>query len=538
MLSKRRFPAGVATGALALVAAAGVGTAAARPHANHHSARVHRLSRKARAAKASSPAATPVHHLVVIYQENVSFDHYFATYPNATNPGGEPAFTPRPGTPSVNGLNASLLAPNNPNSTQPFRLDRSEATTCDQNHSYGAEQQAFDGGLMDRFPETVGTGAPGCADYGKGKGLVMGYYDGNTVTALWNYAQRFAMSDNSYSATFGPSTVGALNLVAGQTHGVGASSGNLSGEVANATVIGDPQPYYDDCSNRDTVGMTGRNIGDLLTAANVTWGWFEGGFRPTSAVNGKAVCGASHTGSNGQPKADYIPHHEPFQYYASTANPHHLSPSSVDAIGHSDQANHQYDMADFWAALENGNVPAVSFLKAPGYQDGHALYSDPLLEQQFLVDTINRLQRSRIWHDTAVVIAYDDSDGWYDHQMGPIVNQSQDPANDALTGGSCGTHAPAGGYQDRCGYGPRQPLLVLSPYAKRNFVDHTTTDQASILRFIEDNWRVGRIGDASFDEKAGTLDNLFDFSHPSGGGRLLLDPATGRPVGEQEQKQS
>jgi phospholipase C len=178
-------------------------------------------------------------------------------------------------------------------------------------------------------------------------------------------------------------------------------------------------------------------------------------------------------------------------------------------------------------------MPAVSFLKAAAYQDGHAGYSSPLDEQHFVVDTINRLQKARTWKHTAVVIAYDDSDGWYDHQMGPIVNQSNDPAWDALTNGtSCGTRTDrvAGGYQDRCGYGPRLPLLVISPYAKANFVDHTTTDQSSILRFIEDNWNTGRIGNFSFDEKAGSLKNLFTTHGKRDHAKLFLDPNTGEPV--------
>jgi phospholipase C len=183
--------------------------------------------------------------------------------------------------------------------------------------------------------------------------------------------------------------------------------------------------------------------------------------------------------------------------------------------------------------VDAGSQPAVSFLKAPAYQDGHAGYSDPLDEQQFLVDTINRLEKTKDWKDTAVVILYDDSDGWYDHVMGPIVNQSNGiSGHDALTGTTCGARAPSGGYQDRCGYGPRQPLLIVSPYAKTNFVDHTTTDQSSVLRFIEDNWQTGRIGNSSFDAKAGTLLNMFSFGGRGDEGdasseKLFLDPQTG-----------
>jgi phospholipase C len=480
-------------------------------------------------AKGDDDDDRSIRHVVVIFQENVSFDHYFATYPRAMNPRGEPQFHAIDDTPSVNGLNHFLLT-HNPNKTNPFRLDRSQAATCDQDHDYTPEQRAFDHGLMDKFVENTGSNCH--------PEQTMGYFDGNTVTALWNYAQHFAMSDNSFNTTFGPSTPGALNLVSGQTHGVVNHTGVLGEDVdsAGTTVIGDPQPFYDDCSTRETVAMSGTNVGDLLSKKDggITWGWFQGGFRPTTPWNPttktKAVCGASHTGSDGNPKGDYIPHHEPFQYYASTSNPHHLRPSSVGAIGHdSDQANHQYDLIDFWAAVDAGQIPAVSYLKAPGYLDGHAGYSDPLAEQRFLVETINRLQRRPEWRHMAIVIAWDDSDGWYDHAMGPIVSQSNDATFDALTdAGHCGT-SPAGAYPGRCGYGPRLPLLVISPFAQRNFVDHGVTDQSSILRFIEDNWRLGRIGDDSFDEKAGSLWRMFDFDDHFGDRRLFLDPASGEP---------
>ncbi|MBE3556355.1 MAG: cell wall-binding repeat-containing protein [Firmicutes bacterium] len=467
---------------------------------------------------------TPIKHLVVIFQENVSFDHYFGTYPNATNPAGEPSFQAAPNTPSVNGLNDALLN-HNPNSANPQRLDRSQAMTADMDHGYAAEQKAANGGMMNRFVEETGRS--------DNPSIVMDYYDGNTVTALWNYAQHFAMSDNSYNTTFGPSTPGALNLVSGQTHGAtatapdGTNSTDVKNEVANGAVIGDPDPTLDDCSSTKypTVSMSGKNVGDLLNAKGITWGWFEGGFRPTSTQDGKAVCGESHTNVGGASVTDYIPHHEPFQYYPSTANPHHLPPSSVDKIGYTDQANHQYDLSDFWAAAENGNLPAVSFLKAAAYQDGHAGYSDPLDEQTFLVDTLNRLQALPTWKDTAVIISYDDSDGWYDHVMSPIVNPSNDPNYDAFLG-----TPKLGNYQDRAGYGPRLPLLVISPYAKQNFVDHSITDQSSILRFIEDNWGLGRIGDASYDAIAGPLDNLFDFHSGQLAPKLLLDSSTGEPV--------
>src|SRR5262249_6742072 len=109
--------------------------------------------------RAASNTATPIQHLVVIFQENVSFDHYFGTYPYATNPSGQPAFHGRSGTPTVNGLLSDALMNNNPNAANPKRLDRSQAVTCDQDHGYTDEQKAFDHGLMDKFVETVSGGS-------------------------------------------------------------------------------------------------------------------------------------------------------------------------------------------------------------------------------------------------------------------------------------------------------------------------------------------------------------------------------------------
>ena len=480
------------------------------------------------------PTQTPIKHLVVIFQENVSLDHYFGTYPNAKpNLDGSVYFLgAKPDTPTVNGLTPGLLT-HNPNSTQPFRLDRSQNLTCDMNHDYTPEQLAFDGGLMDKFPENTSP-AGGCPQANLvqyGTGITMGYYDGNTVTALWNYAQFFALSDNSYGTTFGPSTPGALNLISGQTWGVDKSI-NTGGDVVADSVIGDPDPLFDDCSGNEQVSMlaSNKNVGDLLNAKEITWGWFQGGFKPTSAPGViPAVCAATLARLDGVVVKSYSPHHEPFQYYASTSNPHHLPPTSVAMIGQTDQANHQYDLSDFWNAALAGNLPAVSFLKAPRAQDGHPNNSTPLDEQQFLVTTINALESLQEWNETAVVIEWDDSDGWYDHQLGQIVNQSATPA-DALTGpGMCGTGANAlGGFQARCGWGPRIPLQIVSGWAKKNFVDHAFTDQSSILRFIEDNWDLGQIND-SFDALAGPLTNMFDFKHFRDI-LVFLDPITGQVV--------
>src|SRR6202040_518435 len=232
-------------------------------------------------AQTQPPTQTPIKHVVVIFQENVSFDHYFATYPvAANNTGGEPSFTPAANTPSVNGLSGPLLT-NNPNSVQPFRLTRAQAVTCDQDHNYGDEQKSYDSGLMDKFVEAVGSSSTSCDVGGHGKGIVMSYYDGNTVTAMWNYAQNYAMSDNSFGTTFGPSTPGLLNLVAGNTFEGTVTNGksgknNIAGGGNVGAVIGDPDPFGDVCSaaGRAQIRMSGQSIGDVLTAAGITWGSF------------------------------------------------------------------------------------------------------------------------------------------------------------------------------------------------------------------------------------------------------------------------
>ncbi|WP_114239150.1 phospholipase C [Dyella sp. C9] len=502
--------------------------------------------------------STPIKHLVVIFQENVSFDHYFGTYPSAANLTGEPTFYARPFTPKVNGLTTALLTHNPTQSNtangtgaiNPFRLSRAQAATADQDHDYTPEQQAFDGGAMDLFPEFTGSGEtlPGATAAEDGAGQVMGYYDGNTVTALWNYAQWFALSDNSYGTTFGPSTPGAINLVSGQTNGVTQTLNGTANEIADGqgglTLISDADPIGDVCSSPsgNQVQFGGKNVGDLLNKQGITWGFFEGGFDlSTVNSNGTTGCKRSTLSTVTQTtKADYIPHHQPFQYYVSTANPTHVRPTSVAMIGHQgDAANHQYDINDFYAAVSAGNFPAVSFLKAPGYQDGHAGYSDPLDEQQFIVRVINFLQQQPEWRDTAVVIAYDDSDGWYDHQAAPRVNASA-TTSDALDGaGVCkgestlpGINSNGKPVQGRCGHGPRLPLLVISPWARSNYVDHSMTDQSSVTRFIEDNWLHGeRLGGGSFDAVAGSLEHMFEFFQPFPGRRkLVLDETTGQPV--------
>ena len=510
----------------------------------------------------SDPAAklktqTPIKHVVVIFDENNSFDHYFGTYPNAhPNLDGSNYFgEPKDDTPAVNGLTPTLLT-NNPNAltggSNPFRLDRSQAQTCNNNNGYKKEQQAFDGGLLDK--SSITSVAAQCAQAGPvpffTPNLAMGYYDGNTVTALWNYAQHFAMSDNFFDTLFGTTVMGHMNLLSGQTNGLNVLTGtyasplvgspNVAGTISNDSIIANVQPYHDDCAagSPPNIVMTGKNVGNLLNAAGVSWGWFYGDFKAVSISMGMppvATC-----------TAIYNNHYAPFDYYQSTANPHHLAPTSLGVVGTDTCnnfmcANHDYDLQTFYDALGMGVLPAVTYLKFPENDTGHAADSTPLEEQTQIVTAINAIENSPFWRDTAIMITYDDTGGWYDHVAGPIVSFSEDPANDAITPGSCGVlpKAAVPSPNDRCGFGVRMPFLLISPYAKQDYVDHSLNDTTSVLRFIEYNWSLGTIGDpTSFDVLAsGTILGMFDFDSNHGDDRdaesrkLILDPTFGQPTG-------
>jgi phospholipase C len=685
MLRKRALLGMLAAAAIAGAAIFVVGIAGAAPPAGGPPGQAKKSS-----GGGAGDTMTPIKHVIVIFQENVSFDHYFGTYPNASGGDGQP-FSARPGTPAVDGLTPATdpsipaalqhksdltTAAANPNQNAPLRLDSSPdgiapgpggLETCDQDHNYSDEQQSFDSGKMDYFVQAVGAAATGHTPNGKAScnpAQVMDYYDGNSTTALWNYAQHFSMSDNSFGTTFGPSAPGAINLVSGDTGGVDTNPAHQANAptIASSTapnadltadgkggysLTSDAQPFWDDCSTRDAVALTGQNIGDELNTAGLSWGWFQGGFHPTTsfaaaasatghagqgtatfipdefknAFAGKvlpptttnnittagtvpsglgttadqALCNAYHPigvalGAHGDTtqtapwgwKDDYIAHHEPFQYYASTANPHHLAPVSLSAIGSDTQsyvagqpqfntANHNYDTSDFdqlVAAINAGKLPAsalpaVTFLKAPGYQDGHAQYSNPVDEQVFVANEVNSLMKSPDWSSTVVFINYDDSDGWYDHVYSGVINPSLSGADNLTntvlgkiapagpgsppnppanpTSGQCGPNAgqpqtPLAGEQGRCGFGPRLPMLAISPCASADTVDHNLSNQASIINFIEYNWSLPGIA-GSFDQAEKSIDasegvpfdlaGMFDFSNCNQPA-LPLDPSTGQ----------
>ncbi|HEX7855624.1 MAG TPA: alkaline phosphatase family protein [Sphingobium sp.] len=504
---------------------------------------------------------TPIKHLVVIFGENESFDHYFGTYPQeAGTTSGQTWVAPsNVASPNNYVRNAALLTANpnklnadngGVNSTtgiasnlmNPFLLLPAQYDTTSQNHAYTPEQQATNNGKMDAFVKYTGRGTAGGAGAFGTAAQVMGYFDGSTVTGLWNYAQNYAMSDNAFTDSFGPSTPGAINVISGNTGGADklVTGSTIADGQGAFTVTGDPDPTGDVCSNTNIVTtLAGPNIGDLLNANKITWGGFMGGFDPTitntngTNANSAGVkgCGRSTVSPHTTRTVnDYIPHHAWFQYYNSTLNKNHTRPSSVAMIGHTEAndapggataVNHQYDLHDFIDAVKSGNFPSVSYIKAQAFQDAHPGNSNPLDEQDFVTNLVNFLMNQPDWASTAIIIAYDDSDGWYDHLAPTILTQSLDATADQVSGpGSCTgpsalpAYSPAGKViNGRCGPGTRTPLIVISPYARQNYVDSHPVTQASVVRFIEDNWLSSkRLGSGSNDATTGDLGTLFDFN--------------------------
>ena len=523
---------------------------------------------------------TPIKHVVVIFDENESFDHYFGTYPTAANPAGETAFTAASGTPTPNNYsqtpalatsaNLTVSNTNNQAATNfsgvalpagsnkfPFRLDYSEAYTFSQSHDYKNEEEAYDNGLADQFPYATGNvSATTGVEFGT-PGLVMGYYDGNTVTGLWNLAQGFAMSDNMYTDTYGPSTPGAIEVISGQTNGAVPANGAIQGDNVIAdgaggyTMNGDSDPTGDVCNTSTATGQalfgsSNKNIGDLLNSASITWGGFMGGF-DTTATNSNGTTGclrSSFSTVQAATRLDYIPHHAWFQYFATTQNLAHTRPTSTALIGATDPkdststpVHHQYDVNDFFKAVEAGNFPSVSYLKAPYIQDAHPGNSDPIDEQAWIAKVVNFLQQQPDWKNTAIIITYDDSDGWYDHAYLSPTTSSFSSTADVLNGAATCTSPdakPGVGVtgvtvNGRCGPGTRIPLLVISPYAKKNYIDSTFITQASVVRFIEDNWLGGaRLGGGSHDAQTGSLMGMFDFTKTGGSTpAVYIDPSKG-----------
>jgi phospholipase C len=379
---------------------------------------------------------TPIKHTIVIYQENRSFDNYFGTYPTA------PGFHALPGTPTVNNIppgSMNLDANGNPHSPQ--NLDNT-LKTKDVDHGYNDMIKGYDNGKMDMVYQVNEAKAAGTGD------IAMGYYDYKAIPALWQYAQHFTLADNFFSAVWGPSTPNALYLIAAQS---GTKDKPITGDPAPKDGFGPDQAW-----GPLTYNLTYKNIGDELSAKGISWAWYQSGYAAKDST--------------------YSSHHNPFQYFQNYEDGKYN--------------NNLKDYNNLATDIANGKLPAVSFVKAGYDSDEHPSNSDPSGES-FTVKTINAIMKSPYWKDTAIIVTYDESGGYWDHVAPPQVT----PGPDGLQGD-----------------GTRMPALVVSPYAKQNYVSHVQYDTTSILKFIETNYGVSALNNR--DANANNLLDAFDFNHP------------------------
>ncbi len=381
-----------------------------------------------------------------------------------------------------------------------------QASTCDVDHGYSDMIKMADHGLMDAFLQfsndktvprvSTSTTCPTFEANPGGQALPLGYYEGvrgdpaSPLQNYWSLARKYTLADNFFQGVYGPSTPGAEWLVA-----------------ATNNTVHDPNPIGDVC-NDYPAGISPKdipNLGAEASAKDVSWAWFQGGF-------GKCVPNAPLL-TNG-----YSAHHDPFQYFTSTADLTHQW-AFDPKMNYSQPNRHQRDLDVLYAALSgapiNGTVPdlpAISWVKAPTASDGHPGYSNPNSDDRFVGDLVSRLKSSRYWKDTALVVAFDETGGWWDHIAPPDLGgkfATWVGGQPNLTGCQyAGDGLPCG----EAGLGPRMPMLVISRFAKRGFVDHSLLDTTSLVKWVEWNHRLPALGVwGNRDLTAGSLLTAFQF---------------------------
>lgn len=395
-----------------------------------------------------------INHVVVIFLENRSFDNLYGEFPGAegiaaaaSSPkqvdasGVEYATLPQPYNTNTKALDTRFPA-NLPNA--PFNIDQyvpANEATGDLVHRYYHEQLQINGGRMDKF-----------AALSDARGLVMGYYHTDPLP-LAAEAKKYTLCDRFFHAAFGGSFLNHIWLVAAATPTFpGApstmvaqldSSGKLVKDgavtpdyyvVNTAYTVNAPHPSTTPAENL-VPNQTMPTIGDRLSAAKLSWAWYSGGWNDVIA---------------GTPTGNFQYHHQPLAYFQSFAD------------GTEARAEHLKDEADFTAAIAANQLPAVSFYKPVGALNEHPGYTDVVSGEQHVVDIINAIRNGKQWEDTAIIVTYDENGGFWDHVAPPVV--------------------------DKWGPGSRVPALVISPLAKKGYIDHTSYDTTSVLATIEHRW--------------------------------------------------
>ncbi len=447
--------------------------------------------------------ATPIKHTIILYQENISFDHYFGTYGHGSN-----------GIPDGSAL--SYTSPTNGQTYGPYSptqlSGQTQGRTCDVDHNYSHMIQMADHGAMDKYlqfnnnktepnpsdpstcPRFESFAAPGDGL----TALANSYYTGTPgdpnapLQNYWSLASQYVLADNFFQGVYGPSTPGAEWLVA-----------------ATNNTTGDPNPIGDVCNDypASMPQVDIPNLGQEASAKGWSWAWFQGGF---------GTCATSAAGG-------YSPHHDPFQYFTSTADLNHMYAYDPN-MAYQQPNRHQRDLDVLYDALAGTPVsgtdtvpqlPSISWVKAPELYDGHPGYSGPALDDQFVGDLYNRVKNSPYWKDTTIIVAFDETGGWWDH-VAPVDLGGQFATwvdGQPNTNGGCQYPGVPGASCAEAGLGPRMPVLVISPYAKHGYVDHKQLDTSSLDQWVESNYNLPALGVwGDRDTQAGSLNNAFNFA--------------------------
>jgi len=422
-----------------------------------------------------------INHIIVIYQENWSFDGLYGLFPGVNglaNAGSAARQVGKDGNPLDNlprPLDTSKKPPV-PDDRHPFPdqmpaapYDLSKYVTVDEKtgdivHRYYQNQLQINGGKMDKF-----------AAWSDNPGLVMSYYDASNLPE-GKLAKQFTIADNFFQAAFGGSFLNHFWLICACTpiwpdaplsmvikldsNGILDQDNAVTPDgYAVNTVYSVNQPHPESAKNKCKLlpSQTMPTIGDRLSEKNISWAWYSGGWNKALA---------------GDPDETFQFHHQPFAYFDNYAD------------GKPAKTEHLKDEENFFADLKKGRLPSVSFIKPLGKYNEHPGYASLLAGQQHVSEIVKAVQESTYWNDTAIIITYDENGGRWDHVAPP--------------------HA------DRWGPGTRIPTIIVSPFAKKGFVDHTQYDTTSILKFIENRWDLAPLG--SRDAAANDLQNAFDFT--------------------------
>lgn len=427
-------------------------------------------------AKSTQGGLEKINHVVVIYLENRSFDNMFGTFPGAN---GLEAAKKAPLQVDRDGKPYEVLPPilgektkepepkfpaklaNAPFDVGPFV--KQNETHRDLVHRFYQNQEQIDGGKNDKY-----------AAWSDAGGLVMGYYD-TSNTRLWALAKEFTLADNFFQAAFGGSFLNHFWLICACTphyeNGPAAIRAQLDKDghlvkdgalTPDGYAVNTIHPFYPPYPAKSSVvanrlpPQTMPNIGDRLTAKGRSWAWYSGGWDAALA---------------GRNEGDFQYHHQPFAYFASTAE------------GTKARAQHLKDETKLFEAVAKGKLENVVFFKPVGIENQHPGYADVAGGDSKAAKLIDAIRKSKLWKDTAIIVTYDENGGFWDHVAPPKA--------------------------DRWGPGTRIPAMVISPYAKRGFIDHTQYDTTSILKLIETRYGLEPLG--TRDKAANDMTAAFDF---------------------------